>query len=242
MPLVHNFADLLGFATQVGADTLINFGGGDTITLKGVLRANLSPDDFRFDAPPTITSNGGDSATVSTPENTVAVTTVTATDPDVGTTLTYSISGGADAMLFQINASTGALSFISAPDFEHPTDTDHNNTYLVQVRAFDGILFDEQLLTVTVLDVNDTIGGPGADTLIGTSGDDLLDGQGGDDVIVAGTGNDVVFAGSGNDIVGGGPGNDTILGQDGNDTIGGDDGDDQVNGGDGARCDLRRGR
>ena len=49
-------------------------------------------------------------------ENTTAVGTVSATDPD-GTAVTYSISGGADAAQFTINATTGALSFSSAPDF-----------------------------------------------------------------------------------------------------------------------------
>jgi serralysin len=56
--------------------------------------------------PPVITSNGaGDSASVNVPENSTAVTTVTATDPDVGTTLVYSIGGGADATQFAINPS-----------------------------------------------------------------------------------------------------------------------------------------
>ena len=53
--------------------------------------------------PPTITSNGGgDTAAVSVAENTTAVTTVTATDPDAGQTLSYSIIGGADAAKFTI--------------------------------------------------------------------------------------------------------------------------------------------
>src|SRR5206468_677655 len=100
---------------------------------------------------PTITSNGGgDSTTVAVSENTTAIMTVTATDPDLGTTLTYSIAGGADATKFQINASTGALSFITAPDFEAPTDADHNNSYIVQVRASDGSLSDDQVITVSV--------------------------------------------------------------------------------------------
>ena len=82
---------------------------------------------------PSITSNGGgDTATVSVPEKSTAVTTVSATDPDVGTTFAYSISGGADAALFQINASTGALSFKVARNFEGPSDADHNNSYIVQ--------------------------------------------------------------------------------------------------------------
>ena len=56
-------------------------------------------------------------ASVNVAENATAVTTVTATDPDAGATLTYSIVGGADAAKFTINATTGALSFVSAPDF-----------------------------------------------------------------------------------------------------------------------------
>jgi serralysin len=71
--------------------------------------------------PPTITSNGGgDSATISVPENLTAVTIVTATDLDHGTTLQYSIIGGTDASLFHIDSATGALSLIAVPDFEAP--------------------------------------------------------------------------------------------------------------------------
>ena len=40
-------------------------------------------------------------------------------------TLTYSLSGGADQAKFSINASTGALSFVAAPNFEVPTDVVH---------------------------------------------------------------------------------------------------------------------
>ena len=77
-------------------------------------------------------------------ENTTAVTTVAAFDPDVpAQTLTYSIvpvasGGGADAAKFQINASTGLLSFVSPPDFEHPTDASGDNIYYVTVQASDG--------------------------------------------------------------------------------------------------------
>ena len=62
-------------------------------------------------------------------ENTTAVMTVTATDADQpAQTLSYSIVGGADAAKFSINASTGALSFVSAPDFETPTDVGGDST------------------------------------------------------------------------------------------------------------------
>ncbi|WP_246047829.1 cadherin repeat domain-containing protein [Hankyongella ginsenosidimutans] len=87
---------------------------------------------------PIITSNGGgDTAGISVAENTRAVTTVTAADPDAGTVLAYSIAGGADAARFIINTSTGALAFLSAPNFETPGDLDDNNIYDVIVRASD---------------------------------------------------------------------------------------------------------
>lgn len=105
---------------------------------------------------PSISSNGGGAtANLSIPENTTSVTTVTAIDPD-GTTPVYSISGGTDQAKFTINSTTGALRFITAPDFEAPTDSDLNNTYIVQVRASDGSLSDSQTITVNVTDVGST--------------------------------------------------------------------------------------
>jgi VCBS repeat-containing protein len=120
---------------------------------------------------PTITSNGGGAtAAISLAENIAAVTTVVATDPDAGTTLTYSISGGADAARFTIDAATGALAFAAAPDFETATDAGANNVYDVQVMASDGTLSDVQDIAVTVTDSNDapviTSNGGGASAAI----------------------------------------------------------------------------
>ena len=104
---------------------------------------------------PVITSNGGGTtASVTLAENTPAVTTVTATDAD-GTTPTYLIAGGADAALFSIDPTTGELSFLNAPDFEHPLDADANNIYEVIVRATDGVNTDSQVLSVVVTNEND---------------------------------------------------------------------------------------
>ena len=83
------------------------------------------------------------------------MTTVTATDADAGASLTYSITGGADAAKFAINTSTGALSFVSAPDAEGPTDAGGNNVYDVQVQVSDGSNTDTQDIAVTVTNVND---------------------------------------------------------------------------------------
>jgi hypothetical protein len=102
---------------------------------------------------PVITSGGGvDAATLVCPEYSAAVTVVTASDQDAGTILSYSLVGGADAARFQISAG-GALSFITVPNFKQPTDVDHNNSYIVQVRVSDGSLFDDQTITVNVTDV-----------------------------------------------------------------------------------------
>lgn len=119
---------------------------------------------------PVITSNGGGStAAISIAENTTAVTTVTATDSDGSAALVYSISGGADAAKFTIDATTGVLAFASAPDYEAPTDlgdTAGNNTYVVIVQVSDGTNTDTQTITVTVTDVSDTGGGGGANGLL----------------------------------------------------------------------------
>ncbi len=103
---------------------------------------------------PAITSNGGGpTAAVSVPEGTTSVTDVNAIDPDAGTTLTYSIAGGADAGAFVIDGASGVLSFLTAPNFEAPGDANGDNVYLVNVSVSDGALADTQDLTVTVLDV-----------------------------------------------------------------------------------------
>jgi len=105
---------------------------------------------------PVITSNeGAATATLSVDENSTAVTTVAATDADDGATQTYSIVGGADAASFTIDATTGVLSFVSAPDREAPTDSDSDSVYDVTVRVSDGLSFDDQAIAVTVDDVNE---------------------------------------------------------------------------------------
>src|SRR5689334_17109037 len=94
-------------------------------------------------------------ATASVPENTTAVTTVTATDPDAGATITFSITGGADAAKFAITTG-GVLSFLVAPNFEAPTDAGANNVYDVTVQASDGLGgTTTQAIAVTVTNVNE---------------------------------------------------------------------------------------
>ncbi|MGI9487805.1 MAG: hypothetical protein ACR2RF_18375, partial [Geminicoccaceae bacterium] len=109
---------------------------------------------------PTITSDGGGpSAALNAAENQTAVTTVTSSDVDGGTP-SYSITGGADAALFAINAATGVLTFNSAPDFETPADAGTNNVYDVTVEVDDGNGgADTQAIAVTVTNVSSDGGG-----------------------------------------------------------------------------------
>ncbi len=88
---------------------------------------------------PTITSNGGGStANINVAENASYVTTVTATDVDVpAQILTFSIVGGNDAAKFTIDANSGALNFIAAPDYESPNDVGGDNVYDVIVQVDD---------------------------------------------------------------------------------------------------------
>jgi hypothetical protein len=111
---------------------------------------------------PVITSNsGGATAAVTIAENTTAVTTVTATDVDVPSTLAYSISGGADSAKFSINSTSGVLAFIAAPDFDLIQDANADNVFEVTVRVLDNgttpaAYDDTQAISVTVTNVNET--------------------------------------------------------------------------------------
>ena len=148
---------------QVNGDTRIEPGetlsvllsqitGNSNVTIAdGTGVGTILNDDIAI--PPVITSSGGGaSASINVPENTTAVVTVTATD--VGDTLTYSISGGADAAKFVIDSTTGVLRFIAAPDFEAPTDANGDNVYQVTVTVRDSTnLTDSQVLSVTVTNV-----------------------------------------------------------------------------------------
>ena len=169
----------LGYAITGGADASLF--GIDAST--GVLSFIAAPDfeapgdadtDNVYDVQVTVTDSGGLSdvqdltvtvgnanedpvitsvSAISVAENTTSVLSVAASDED-GDTPSYSIAGGADAALFTIDATSGALSFVNAPDFEAPGDAGSDNVYDVDVSASDGNGGSvTQSLQVTVTDV-----------------------------------------------------------------------------------------
>ncbi len=121
--------------------------------------------------PPVITfGGGGTSASLTIDDSSTGVATVTATDID-GDTLTYSFSGGADQAVFTIDTSTGALSFLSTPDYANPSDAGADNIYDVQVQVDDGQGgIDTQDIAVKVSDRPEVL--VGVDFAFFTVGDD----------------------------------------------------------------------
>ena len=80
--------------------------------------------------------------------------TATGTDPN-SDPLTYAL-GGLDAGLFNINTTSGAVTFKAAPNFEAPTDAGANNVYDITVTASDGSLSSAaQAVAITVTNVNE---------------------------------------------------------------------------------------
>ena len=115
-------------------------------------------------------------AQVTVAENTTAVGTVAAADPDAADTgVTYTLRG-TDAALFSIGAD-GAIAFKAAPDFEDPKGgaSDDSNVYAIQVWASAGVgaRNKENVLALRIT-VTDVSGGapakPAAPTAVATAG------------------------------------------------------------------------
>ena len=119
--------------------------------------------------PPAFTS----SADFSANENEAISFRVTAMDDDDGDAVTYAITGGADQVVFQIDATSGQV-IGPIPDYENPADADSNNVYLVTVTATGGTgaraLTTDQAITVTVTDVDEPPATPAPPTVDAVDG------------------------------------------------------------------------
>ena len=121
------------------------------------------------DGPPGDDANAAPSfssdATFDAAENRTSAGTVVATDSDADDDVTgYAIAGGADRSFFSIGATSGALTFDAAPNYEDaqdivsvdPANAAGNNQYVVVVRATSGTgareMATEQTVVVTVTD------------------------------------------------------------------------------------------
>jgi len=92
--------------------------------------------------------------TVSFDENSTLTVYTATTSSDSGT-VAYSITGGADQVGFELDSATGALTFVSSPDYEKPADSDTNNVYYVTLTVTDSNGSVSQSVAVTVTNVNE---------------------------------------------------------------------------------------
>lgn len=145
------------FYGGLGNDTVSNmsessyfYGGPGTDVATNVAAGSFFYQEDPDTTAPTFTS----AQYFNSAENSTAVANIV-----VNESATMTIFGGDDQARFSIvrvNDTTVALSFISAPNFEAPTDNGVNNTYVVTIRAVDGSTNAATvMITVTVTDVNE---------------------------------------------------------------------------------------
>lgn len=113
---------------------------------------------------------------VSLAENISKVQTVTALIDSPTAGIKYTLSGGVDAAKFSLDANTGVLSFINAPDFENPSDSGLDNVYNVNVTATTTGLANNSSLSQSVsVQVVDAVATPPAILSSALSGVSNLD-------------------------------------------------------------------
>ncbi len=119
--------------------------------------------------PPAFTTQAAQSVA----ENTTAVVTLEAPDPD-NDPVTFTIAGGADRELFSL---TGAqLAFVTAPDYEAPSDANGDNIYEVTVEVSEGgVVADSLAMRVTV--VTEVAPGPASGNVRLVGGNSALEGR-----------------------------------------------------------------
>gem|GEM_PF-165992 len=137
-------------AIDQGSSSLANFSTSDVLSRNRVGSPDMGAYEFASNSVPAFTSGN----TFSLSENLTVVADLNASDLD-GDAIVFSISGGVDQDQFSIEASTGLLSFVTAPDFETPIDNGGDNSYTVEVSVSDGSSTSTLLLTISVVDVSE---------------------------------------------------------------------------------------
>jgi hypothetical protein len=153
------FALTVDFDPDAGATNLTSAGGIDVFVVK------LDSNGTVYTSP-AFTS----SATATAAENQTAAIDVNANDSNGGAAdanVTYSLTGGADQALFDIDTNSGVVTFKSAPNFEAAADNGANNVYDIEVTASDTVNTRVQSIAITVSDVDENTGGSSS---VGSSG------------------------------------------------------------------------
>ncbi len=110
----------------------------------------------------------------------------------------YSITGGADASLFTINSTTGAVAFVASPDYSNPQDFDKDNVYAIEVEAED---FSGNVASLSVnISVEDIVLAGFAYTWTGATSSDWNDASNWD-IGIPGLGSNIIIEPVGNQPV-----------------------------------------
>ena len=155
MSVINDALTLNYQANAYGNTIIVVTGTSNGKTVNDYFSVSVTPVN---DAPVISSLDGNTSASVIVLENQNFVTEVNATDID-GDTLTYLISGGTDQSKFDINSSSGEITFKSAPDFEAPADSNSDNLYTVEITVSDDdttSLSDIQNISVFVTNSDDS--------------------------------------------------------------------------------------
>jgi hypothetical protein len=86
-----------------------------------------------------------------------AIRLVAADRDGMGQAVSFALSGGDDLSQFTVDGQTGELRFVRIPDYELPTDTNHDGVYRVEIQVEDALgARTRQMIEVRVQDVNDS--------------------------------------------------------------------------------------
>jgi Ca2+-binding RTX toxin-like protein len=184
---VSSVHDLVSHAHQVGIDTVIDFGGGKTLTLLGVNSTTLDDGDFVWN-PPIKGTAGNDTINGDPLYNNI--------DGLAGNDIIEGFGGG-DTM-------TGGAG-IDTLSYEHSGAGVSVTLVAGQAALTSGGDADGDVATL----FENIKGSSHDDTLTGDSGANVIDGGAGNDTINGGAGNDTLMGGAGNDMLIGGGGTDT---------------------------------
>ncbi|MDA9955163.1 cadherin repeat domain-containing protein [Gammaproteobacteria bacterium] len=88
-------------------------------------------------------------------EGKTLVATISASDPDANTSLTYTFISAKDSDLFTIGAKTGVIKFKTMPDHEKPRDSGSNNSINFSVQVSDGALVAVQEYSFDIVNRNE---------------------------------------------------------------------------------------
>ncbi|WP_283610253.1 IPT/TIG domain-containing protein [Faecalispora anaeroviscerum] len=140
-------------ATKITANSPAHSAGAVdvTVTTAGGTSATGTSSQFTYTSASSLSFTSGTTADYAENQSDSAYTAQAA-----GTgTITYSITGGNDKDRFNIDSSSGEVTFIGAPDYETPQDLDKDNVYDITVKATDGTDEATQDVAITVTDIDD---------------------------------------------------------------------------------------